>query len=77
VNVWEEAAAQINAWNRNRTAMTGQSLRTQYMSITDRRNKIAHDADLVQGDLAKRRDITAADVTDAIDWIERIATTIG
>ncbi|WP_327383253.1 MULTISPECIES: hypothetical protein [unclassified Streptomyces] len=44
--------------------------------ITDRRNKIAHDADLLDGDLKRRRPISDADVTDAIDWIERIALAI-
>lgn len=40
-------------------------------TITELRNKIAHDADLLDGDLKHRRPITDADVTDAIDWIER------
>lgn len=33
-------------------------------------------SDLLDGDLEKRRDITDADVTDAIAWIERIARAI-
>ncbi|WP_018635951.1 hypothetical protein [Parafrankia elaeagni] len=75
-NVWARAAAQINEWNHGRTAMTDQGLKKQYIGITERRNKIAHDADLVDGDLEKRRDITDADVSDAIDWLERIARAI-
>ncbi|MEX5711376.1 hypothetical protein AB1484_24575 [Parafrankia sp. FMc6] len=75
-NIWAKAATQINEWNYDRTAMTDQTLKRQYTAITDRRDKIAHDADLVDGDLEKRRDITDADVTDAIDWIERIARAI-
>lgn len=75
-NVWAKAAVQINAWNRGRTAMTDQQLRQKYASIAERRNKIAHDADLLDGDLEKRRHITEADVTDAIDWIERIALAV-
>ncbi|MEU9999045.1 hypothetical protein [Streptomyces sp. NPDC050848] len=41
--------------------------------LLHRRNQIAHDADLVDGDHTARRDIDAAQVTDAVDWIERIA----
>jgi hypothetical protein len=41
-----------------------------------RRTRIAHDADLLDGDLKRRRPITDADVTDAVDWIERIALAI-
>ncbi|MEV7860149.1 hypothetical protein AB0O86_15255 [Streptomyces hirsutus] len=46
------------------------------LEITQRRNKIAHDADLVDGDLKQHRPIDEAAVTDAIDWIERIAPAI-
>jgi hypothetical protein len=38
-----------------------------------RGNRIAHDADLIDGDLKQRRPVDEAGVTDAIDWIERIA----
>ncbi|MBB5111951.1 restriction system protein [Micromonospora echinospora] len=75
-NVWASAAVQINEWNHGRTAMTEQTLKKQYMAITERRNKIAHEADLLDGDLKQRRSITDADATDAIDWIERIAAAI-
>jgi len=75
-NIWAKAAAQINEWHHGRTAMTEQALKKQYMAITERRNKIAHDADLVDGSLDQRRGITGAEVNDAIDWIERIALAI-
>ncbi|NNJ60643.1 MAG: hypothetical protein HKP61_06750 [Dactylosporangium sp.] len=75
-NVWDGAAKQLNTWNHGRTAMTDQTLKKQYTAITERRNKIAHEADLLDGHLKQRRDITAADATDAIDWIERIALAI-
>ena len=75
-NIWAKAAAQINEWHHGRTAMTEQALKKQYMAITERRNKIAHDADLVDGSLDQRRSITDAEVNDAIDWIERIALAI-
>lgn len=75
-NIWAKAAAQINEWHHGRTAMTEQALKKQYMVITERRNKIAHDADLVDGSLDQRRSITDAEVNDAIDWIERISLAI-
>jgi len=75
-DIWGKAAIQINEWNRGRTSMTGQTLKQQYISITDRRNRIAHDADLEDGDLKRRRPISDADATDAVDWIERIALAI-
>jgi restriction system protein len=75
-DIWAKAAVQLNEWNHGRTAMTAQTLKQQYLSITDRRNRIAHDADLLDGDLKQRRPITDADVSDAIDWIERIASAI-
>lgn len=75
-NVWQEAAVQINIWHGQRTSHTDKTLRNQFFSITDRRNKIAHDADLLGGDLTQRRTITDAEVSDAIDWIDRVALAI-
>ncbi|GAA4966638.1 hypothetical protein GCM10023238_38040 [Streptomyces heliomycini] len=59
-----------------RTTFNEKTLRGRYLEITQRRNKIAHDADLIDGDLKQRRPIDEAEVTDAIDWIERIALAI-
>ncbi|WP_230195285.1 HEPN domain-containing protein [Streptomyces coriariae] len=75
-DIWAKAAVQLNEWNHGRTSMNAQTLKQKYNSITDRRNRIAHDADLLDGDLKHRRPISDADVTDAIDWIERIALAI-
>jgi restriction system protein len=75
-NLWAKAAVQLNEWNHGRTGMTEQTLKKQYISITERRNKIAHYSDLVDGSLKQRRPISDADVTEAIDWIERIALAI-
>lgn len=75
-DVWAEAAEKINTWNHGRTSMTSQTLKKQYTAITERRNKIAHDADLLDGSLKERRPISDADVTDALDWLERIALAI-
>ncbi|GAB3180638.1 hypothetical protein [Streptomyces incanus] len=72
--VWYEAAGCINKeFFQGRTSLNEKTLRSRYLEITQRRNKIAHDADLIDGDLKQRRSIDEADVTDAIDWIERIA----
>jgi hypothetical protein len=75
-DVWGKAAVQLNAWHHGRTSMTSQDLKARHSLITDRRNKIAHEADLLDGDLEHRRPMTDAEVTDAIDWIERIALAI-
>ncbi|GGY00959.1 hypothetical protein GCM10010384_00420 [Streptomyces djakartensis] len=75
--VWYEAAGCINQhFFQGRTTFNEKKLRGRYLEITQRRNKIAHDADLIDGDLKRRRPIDEADVTDAIDWIERIALAI-
>jgi restriction system protein len=75
--VWYEAAGCINKeFFQGRTTFNEKTLRGRYLEITQRRNKIAHDADLIDGDLKQRRPIDEAEVTDAIDWIERIALAI-
>ncbi|MFD8230593.1 hypothetical protein ACFV20_01645 [Streptomyces sp. NPDC059696] len=75
--VWYEAAGCINQhFFQGRTTFNEKKLRSRYLEITQRRNKIAHDADLIDGDLEQRRPIDEAEVTDAIDWIERIALAI-
>ncbi|AOS64174.1 hypothetical protein [Actinoalloteichus hymeniacidonis] len=75
-NIWEKAARQLKEWTYGRTTITEQTLKKQLVAITDRRNKIAHEADLLDGDLEQRRSITDAEATDAIDRIERIALAI-
>ncbi|WP_225827273.1 hypothetical protein [Streptomyces naphthomycinicus] len=75
--VWFEAAGCIDQhFFQGRTTFNEKKLRGRYLEITQRRNKIAHDADLIDGDLKQRRPIDEAEVTDAIDWIERIALAI-
>ncbi|MFF5564455.1 hypothetical protein ACFY7Z_03215 [Streptomyces sp. NPDC012623] len=73
VKVWREAAKWVNRWNQRRTSYDEKRLRGQYILLLRRRNQIAHDADLIDGDLKQRRQIGEADVTDALNWIERIA----
>lgn len=75
--VWFEVAGCINKeFFQGRTTFNEKTLRSRFLEITQRRNKIAHDADLIDGDLKQRRPIDEAEVTDAIDWIERIALAI-
>ncbi|MBK6016387.1 hypothetical protein [Streptomyces sp. MBT53] len=75
--VWYLSAGWINeAFFQGRTSLNEKTLRGRYLEITQRRNKIAHDADLIDGDLKQRRPIDEASVNDAIDWIERIALAI-
>ncbi|MFE1455236.1 hypothetical protein ACFW7K_09470 [Streptomyces sp. NPDC058735] len=53
--VWYEAAGCINnEFFQGRTAFNEKMLRGRYLEITQRRNKIAHDADLIDGDLKQR-----------------------
>jgi restriction system protein len=73
VKVWREAAKHINRWNHHRTSMDMKQLRGRYVELLQRRNQIAHDADLIAGEHTERHDINAAQASDAIDWIERIA----
>lgn len=73
VKVWREAAKWVNRWSQYRTSYDDKRLRGQYVLLLRRRNQIAHDADLIDGDLKQRRPISEADVTDALNWIERIA----
>jgi restriction system protein len=76
-NVWYLSAGWINqTFFQGRTSLNEKTLRSRYLEITRRRNKIAHDADLIDGDLKQRRPIDEAGVNDAIDWIERIALAI-
>ncbi|WP_052745288.1 hypothetical protein [Streptomyces sp. WM6386] len=75
--VWYESAGWINqSFFQGRTSLNEKKLRSRYLEITQRRNKIAHDADLIDGDLEQRRSIDEASVNDAIDWIERTALAI-
>ncbi len=75
--VWYETAGCINKeFFQGRTTFNEKTLRSRFLEITQRRNKIAHDADLIDGDLERRRPIDEAQVTDTIDWIERIALAI-
>ncbi|MGW0731631.1 hypothetical protein [Streptomyces sp. NPDC002851] len=75
-DIWAKAAVQLNTWNHGRTSFTAQTLKKQYVSITERRNKIAHSSDLVEVGSKQRNPISDADVNDTIDWIERIALAI-
>ncbi|MGY0486452.1 hypothetical protein [Streptomyces sp. WG-D5] len=71
--VWRDAAKWVNRWHHHRTSYDEKQLRSRYVTLLRRRNQIAHDADLVDGDHKQRRAIDEGQIGDAIDWIERIA----
>ncbi|MFE3475651.1 hypothetical protein ACFXOI_29210 [Streptomyces bacillaris] len=54
---------------------TVDQVKQRQTEIADRRNKIAHEAD-IDHDKGTRWAITAADTRDTIDWIENLATAI-
>lgn len=72
-DVWNKAAHLINKWLHHRTAYKGAGLKRRFREIVERRHKIAHYADLEDGHLKQRRPLTSAEVSDAVDWVERIA----
>ncbi|MFE0511983.1 hypothetical protein [Streptomyces sp. NPDC058964] len=75
--VWYLSAGWINrTFFQGRISLNEKTLRSRYLEITRRRNGIAHDTDLIDGDLEQRRPNDDAGVNDAIDWIERIALAI-
>jgi hypothetical protein len=75
-DVWGAAAALINAWHHHATNLNANALKVRLSQVMERRNQIAHHADLEDGHLKQRHPIDAPAVTDAVDWIERIALAI-
>ena len=72
IDLWDKVARRLNDWNQHRTTRSSQSVRKRFSNVIDRRNKIAHHADLEDGDLKQRRPLTAGEVNDAVDWLERV-----
>ena len=66
--LWEQIASELG--------MTSKTVRTQLSAIIDRRNKIAHEADMDPTNPGSRWPINAVLVRDAIDFIERVAQAI-
>jgi hypothetical protein len=75
-DVWGRAAALINELHRHTTNLNAASVKAKLAQIMERRNQIAHHADLEAGQLKRRHPIDAPAATDAVDWIERIALAI-
>ncbi|GAU67873.1 hypothetical protein SSP35_05_04400 [Streptomyces sp. NBRC 110611] len=75
-NLWSKAAVQLNEWFQYRTHYDADALKEKFSAVVARRNKIAHESDLEEGHLKRRRPITDADACDAVDWIERITLAI-
>jgi hypothetical protein len=68
VRLWEQVASELG--------MTSRAVRTQLGAITDRRNKIAHEADMDPTNPGYRWPINEILVRDAIDFIERVVQAI-
>jgi len=75
-DVWGKSAAKLNEWNHGATNLDATRLKSRLSAIVERRNQIAHAADLEDGHLKRRHAIDSATTTDAVDWIERIAIAI-
>jgi len=65
VRLWEQVASELG--------MTSRTVRAQLGAIIDRRNKIAHEADMDPTNPGLRWPINEALVRDAIDFIEKMA----
>ena len=68
VRLWEQVASELGIISR--------AVRTQLGAIIDRRNQIAHEADMDPTNPGYRWPINEALVRDAIDFIERIVRAI-
>jgi hypothetical protein len=67
--LWDEVATKINK--------SAKDIKQQLNSIVDRRNKIAHEADIDPTyNIGNRWNINELDVSDAVDFIEQIVESI-
>jgi RiboL-PSP-HEPN len=72
--LWEEVAAKISEPTKN---ITAQDIKQQLNSIVDRRNKIAHEADIDPTfNIGSRWNIDELLVGDAVDFIEILVESI-
>ena len=68
VRLWEQIASELG--------MTSRTVRTQLGAIIDRRNKIAHEADMDPTNPGYRWPINEVLIQDAIDFIDKVAQAI-
>ena len=68
VKLWEQVGKELG--------QSAQDVRMRLELIIDRRNKIAHEADMDPTNLGFRWPIDAALSTDALDFIEKVAEAI-
>jgi hypothetical protein len=68
VRLWEEVASELG--------MTSRTVRTQLGAIIDRRNKIAHEADMDPTNPGYRWPINEVLIQDAIDFIDKVVQAI-
>lgn len=75
-DLWNKVAAVLNESNFGTTNFGGGYVTEKLSGFVERRNQIAHYADLEDGDLKRRRDIDHAYATDAVDWIGQIGLAV-
>lgn len=68
VGLWEQVATELS--------MASKTVKTQLGAIVDRRNKIAHEADMDPTNPGSRWPINPVHVRDALDFIETVAKAI-
>src|SRR5713101_9405668 len=68
VRLWEQVASELG--------MTSRTVRTQLGAIIDRRNKIAHEADMDPTNPGYRWPINEVLIQDAIDFIDKVVQAI-
>ena len=66
--LWPSVAAKLN--------LTVPEVKAQLLAIVNRRNQIAHEADLMPNDPTTRWSISDADVEEAVDFIEGVCEAI-
>lgn len=68
IKLWEEVGLQLH--------MAAQDVKTQLKLVVDRRNKIAHEADIDPANPGFRWTINSSLVNDTIDFVERVGESI-
>ncbi|MBS2550366.1 hypothetical protein KGQ19_26195 [Catenulispora sp. NL8] len=76
VVLWERVADVFNAWGLPAGRHDSKGVQDRLKSVDERRNRIAHRTDLIDGSLTERTGITAQDVTEAIDFINHLGLAI-
>lgn len=76
ISLWHSIAERISLGEPPDRRLTTQDVRQRLLTITDRRNRIAHSADRDLDTPGQRAPLTAEEVESAIGWLQLLATTI-